>query len=137
MFSRSKLTLILTLGAMAISAPALAEPAGNRDGFGPNGNHAGAWTKDFDHHGDFGRNDHVGRGRGFEYGQRTRLLAEANQKIVYGDMLVNQGKQLIRYGLRSHQWYLVKQGRDLKAKGQSLIRLGNRLQREARMLAFN
>ena len=53
-----KLTLILTLGALAISAPAMAEPGG-RDGFGPSGPQKNGWNN-----GNGNDNDFNGRGQG-------------------------------------------------------------------------
>ena len=163
-----KLTLILTLGALAISAPALAEPGG-RDGFGPSGPQKNDWNNGNDNDNDFsfaktsrgvglgpqsevardfnGRGqggvgwfDHDGRGPGpgFKpaFNRGGYLAHEARMKIQLGQTLVDQGKSLVRYGHRTHQWTFVKQGRELQHRGERLIRVGWSLAREARMLAF-
>lgn len=142
MFAFPKLTLTLTLGALAISAPAMADPAGRRDGFGPNDGPSGTWNNDdgFDNRDGFDKFDRDGRGhdRAFPpaFDKRGHLAQRARMQIQLGHSLVDQGKALVRYGHRSHQWRLVAQGRELQARGERFIHVGWALAREARAVAF-
>ena len=156
-----KLTLILTLGALAISAPAMAEPGAGWEGFGPSGSQQKGWNNNSDDDQDFGRRDRDGFGRfdrdgrddgGFgkfdrdgrgpgpdfapAFDRVAHLRLEARMKIRFGQSLIEQGKSLVRYGHRSHQWSFVRQGRELQHRGERLVRIGRALAREARMLAF-
>ena len=142
-----KLTLILTLGALAISAPAMAEPGQGWNGRGPSGPEKNGWNNNNDDD-DFDRRDHDGFGKsdgdwrgpghGFTpaFDRGGYLLHEARGKIQFGRALIDQGKSLVRYGHRAHQWTFVKQGRELQHRGERLVRIGRALAREARMLAF-